>query len=213
MSKSGKKIYYGQFNPPVDKLLHQHFFPDKWNGVALEAGAFDGVFENNTKFFEDYYNWKTINVEPLPPVFEELTANRPNSLNLNVALSNRKGTATLHNPCIATHGNRNTWSSLTPSDLYQKSVKMETTFEVETITYNDLINQAGIDHLDLFVLDVEGHEMEVLESFHEWKIYPSVFVIETGHMTDDCKKELKELLSSKYEFKFHSFVNDFYQLK
>jgi len=213
MSKSEEKTYYGQFNPSVDKLLHQHFFPDKWDGVSLEAGAFDGVFDNNTKFFEDYYNWKTINVEPLPPIFKDLTINRPKSINLNAALSNKKGTATLHNPCLATYGNRNTWSSLTPSDVYKRSVKAETTFEVETITYNDLIDQLGIDQLDLFVLDVEGHEMEVLESFHEWKIYPSVFVIETGHMSENCKKELNEKLSSKYEFKFRSFVNDFYQLR
>ena len=58
--------YYGQFNPNVDKVLHERYFPNKFNGTSIECGAFDGITENCTKFFEENYNWTTINIEPLP---------------------------------------------------------------------------------------------------------------------------------------------------
>lgn len=48
--------YYGQFNPPVDKILHDKYFNNKFNGISIEAGAFDGKTENCTKFFEENYN-------------------------------------------------------------------------------------------------------------------------------------------------------------
>lgn len=62
--------YYGQFNPQVDKVLHERYFANKFNGVSIECGAFDGLTENCTKFFEENYNWKTINIEPLPHIFK-----------------------------------------------------------------------------------------------------------------------------------------------
>jgi len=36
-------MYYGQFNPPVDKILHEKYFPNKLNGISIEAGALDGI--------------------------------------------------------------------------------------------------------------------------------------------------------------------------
>jgi hypothetical protein len=69
--------YYGQFNPPVDKVLHERYFLNKFNGVSIECGAFDGVIENYTKFFEENYNWKTINIEPLPHIFKKFNKFTP----------------------------------------------------------------------------------------------------------------------------------------
>ena len=76
-------MYYGQFNPPVDKILHEKYFPNKLNGISIEAGALDGIWDSNTNFFEKNYNWKTINIEPLNNMYEKLVFNRPKSINLN----------------------------------------------------------------------------------------------------------------------------------
>jgi len=63
----------------VDKVLHERYFINKFNRASIECEAFDGVIEN--------YNWKTINIEPLPHIFKKLKQNRPNSINLEIALS------------------------------------------------------------------------------------------------------------------------------
>ena len=78
--------YYGQFDPPLDKYLHDNFFLNTTNGVSIEAGASDGVLENNTKFFEENFQWKTFNVEPLKDWYDDLVINRPNSININCCL-------------------------------------------------------------------------------------------------------------------------------
>ena len=85
--------FYGQFDPPVDKVLYERYFKNLEEGVSIECGAFDGLTENCTKFFEDNLKWKTINIEPLPHIFDKLKVNRPRSVNLNLALSNSANTS------------------------------------------------------------------------------------------------------------------------
>src|SRR6185503_21294322 len=82
------KKYYGQWVPPVDKTIHERYFMNKYDLISIECGAFDGVTENCTKFFEENYNWKTINIEPIPYIYQSLVTNRPNSINMEMALSN-----------------------------------------------------------------------------------------------------------------------------
>ena len=53
-----------------------------------------------------------------------------------------------------------------------------------TITFNDVVKKYNLDRLDLFVLDIEGYELEFLKTFNEWSLHPKVFVIEVGHIDD-----------------------------
>ena len=80
--------YYGQFVHPVNKVIHTRYFTNKYNGVYIDCKLFDGLTECCTKFFKENYNWKTINIEPLPIAFNKLLINRPNSINLHIGLSN-----------------------------------------------------------------------------------------------------------------------------
>lgn len=38
----------------------------KESGIYIELGAFDGVFQSNTKWLEDNYGWAGILIEPSP---------------------------------------------------------------------------------------------------------------------------------------------------
>src|SRR5258706_8604355 len=94
------KRYYGQWVPEVDRVLDERYFKDRKNLVSIECGAFDGIIDSCTKFFEDNYNWKTINIEPVPYLYQLLCKNRPNSINLKIALSDdnckKKFTQVIH---------------------------------------------------------------------------------------------------------------------
>jgi hypothetical protein len=46
------ETFYGQFNPPFDKILKDRYFNNVFNGVGIECGAFDGLTECNLKYFE-----------------------------------------------------------------------------------------------------------------------------------------------------------------
>jgi hypothetical protein len=69
--------YYSQCSE--DKFLNDNFFKNKKTGTYIELGAVDGIFQSNTKFFEDTLGWTGILIEPEPDKFKELTQNRPNN--------------------------------------------------------------------------------------------------------------------------------------
>ena len=45
--------FYGQFDPPFDKILKERYFNDFNNGFGIECGACDGLTECNLKYFEE----------------------------------------------------------------------------------------------------------------------------------------------------------------
>ena len=207
--------FYGQFNPPVDQVLYDRYFNTIKNGVSIECGAFDGITENCTKFFEDNLGWTTINIEPLSNVYKTLTSNRPNSINLNIALSDREHTAIIRNykhPLLGYDwGN----ASISHTDTHKKELEIlcgNTYIEqdIKTITYKTLIKYLNITQLDLFVLDVEGHEDNVIRGMYDCDVLPAVFVIEHGHKNVENFKELLEPLKCKYKLDYVSHVNSFY---
>lgn len=98
--------FYGQFDPPVDKILYDTYFKDVRDGVFIEAGAADGVEESCCKVFEEFLGWTGINVEPSPVNFEALQAARPNAINIRAALSDHDGSATFTNALHPVRGAR-----------------------------------------------------------------------------------------------------------
>ena len=202
--------YYGQFNPPLDKYLYENFFLNTSNGVSIEAGASDGATENNTKFFEENFQWKTINVEPLCDWYKDLVINRPNSININRCLhpydDNKK--SIFYVPYLKIYRYKNHLGSLNLKNLlkYKTIIK---DVKSKTITYNTIIKKYNISRLDLFTLDIEGYEIEFLKSFKDWLIYPKVFVIEVGHLDENI---ITEMIKEKYVLHSQLFVNNIYTL-
>ena len=207
--------HYGQFDPPVDQFLYERYFIGRWTpGVAIECGAFDGLTESSCKFFEESLGWTTVNVEPYPVAYEKLIANRPDSINVNVALSNTNGTAeftaAIHPQFGADCNNgsiRHTASHREHLDTLGCQYKK---YEVPTTTFADLVSRLDLRAVDLFVLDVEGHEYEVLEGMRATppSLLPQILCIEHGHLGAGEMKPVLETLG--YVFDTTSFANSFY---
>ncbi len=205
--------YYGQFQPPVDKCIHQRFFPEKENGVAIEAGAFDGITESSTYFFNKYKKWTTYNIEPVPNVYNKLVENRkdPKSINVNIALSNKNDRQIIRNyknPSLGYDWGNASINHTPEHKAYLEGLSNNTyvEHEVECMTYKSFIEKFNITNLDLFVLDVEGHEASVLEGMQGASVLPDVFVIEHGHKLID----LDAYFPGVYSLDFTSFVNSYF---
>lgn len=206
--------YYGQWNPPVDKWIHEHFFPDLKSGFFIEAGASDGVTENSCKFFEEYYNWEGINIEPDKYNYNSLCINRPLSLNLNVGLSDKEEDVTFDKAIHPIRGQRFGNGSI-KHDLAHKQALINDgcTFEqysIHTITYTQLIEQYSIDKVDLMVLDVEGHELAALRGMKPCPVKPSIMCVEHGVLGLPILNPAMSDLGYKYVNS--SFNNSFYKL-
>lgn len=203
--------FYGQWNPPVDQFLYENYFKNKKQGTFIECGAFDGLTECCCKFFEEFMEWKGINIEPVPQTFEKLCINRPNSTNIRGCLSDFAKKAKFSQAVHPSMGNHFGNGSLTHSKDHLNSLKMEgctfQEYEVECFTYKYIIESNNITELDLFVLDVEGHELQVLDGMVGCKILPKVFCIEHGHLKDKLYEKVK---SFGYKLDKTSFNNSFF---
>jgi FkbM family methyltransferase len=209
-------MYYGQFNPQVDCVLHQRYFPNKFNGTSLECGAFDGLLDSSTKFFEENYNWKTINIEPFPHIFKNLEKNRPASINIEIALSNKEEIAIFKNYKHPTLGYNWGNGSMNHTNEHLKELDQLcgknncVELAINCKTYSQIIKELNIEKLDLFVLDVEGNELNVIDGMIGCDVLPDVFVIEHGHRNIEFFEDYLKKLNVEYKLDHVSFVNSFF---
>jgi len=165
-----------------DMMLYQSYFPHLRNGVFLEMGAHDGVKFSNTKFFEDDANWTGVLIEPLPTEFEKLVKNRPRSKCYNCAVSLTEGELELYvNDAVSSVKNNTTDGFF---DGWHRGKNVEV-IKVQARRLGDILREAGVRHIDLWSLDIEGSEYEALESM-DWSI--SVYLIYM-EMQDPTKKD------------------------
>jgi len=205
--------FYGQFDMPVDRFVHERYFPDtNIRGTFVECGAFDGQTECSCKFFEETMGWAAYNLEPVPWIFEQLEANRPNSNNFNLGLSDKTGTTSFQSVVHPRYGRQTTIGAINHSPELRAALEAEgCTFEpidIQLLSWNDFIAKTDLKEIDLMVLDVEGHELAVLSGMQNSCVLPKVMCIEFGHAGFDRIRELMNSLG--YEYDTNSHANAFF---
>jgi hypothetical protein len=140
------------------------------NGFYIEAGAYDGLLQSNTKFLEEEYNWTGILIEPSPKVFLDLQKNRPSNMNVNKCLvapdypdKTIKG-AFDNGPMSSVNNIRN----LENAEL----------IEVECDTLENILDYYNVPKIDFMTIDTEGYELEVLKGMNLNKYRPIYLLIE-----------------------------------
>lgn len=201
--------FYGQHqNPQVDEYLYNTFFKGKKNGFFIEAGAHDGVYDSSCRSFEQFLGWKGINIEADAGLFSLLKRNRPNSLNLHLGLSSQEnsGNELEFTTTVSTNGTNPGHGGFSiPKSRVDNFCKTTKLFKVlvPSKSVKDLLSDLKIEKVDLFVLDVEGHEVEVITGM-EGGCLPRVVCVEypiSG--LDRIKKAITPL-----GYTFHSVVHN-----
>jgi len=202
----------------LDKFLRKKYFPSKIGGIAIEAGAYDGVDMSTCKVFECFWKWKCYNVEPNPIVFKSLLKNRPKSININMALSEKIGTS------IFEVGKRNKNGHLIGDDgvvpRLQKASEKEPNvrggthkYSVITTTYRQLIIDNNIKNLDLLVLDLEGWESSAIKGMYGADILPDVLCVEAcPSITKECNYDelISDIFKGAYKKDSELWLNNIY---
>ena len=132
------------------------------DGTFLEIGAFDGASESTTAFFEQCLGWRGILVEAQPQSFRTLLGNRPFTLNIRVATCPAHGS-------VRFSGDAKSFSRIGGNGSDGAVGLLRTTDEKSPISVScgplgDYLSLLGVTRLDYFSLDVEGSELEVIES-------------------------------------------------
>jgi FkbM family methyltransferase len=167
----------------IDRKLARYLSFDR--GFFVEAGANDGYTQSNTYFLERFRGWRGVLVEPLPRLYERCRRERPNSRVFRYAL-------------VADDYDLPTASMLTANLMSlvrgaQKSVvadrahcdrgaeiqdTMVEEIEVPASTLSAVLAEAGVDHVDLLSLDVEGYELQALKGLDLERHRPRYILVE-----------------------------------
>lgn len=209
--------YYGQFE--LDKVLNENLFNNAIGGYFMECGAYDGIEESTCYFFEKELIWTGINIEPLPSAFEKLVLNRPNSMNLNVALSDKEYKGIFYQPVHPDRGIHWGNGSLKHTkkhtqELISQGVRDIIQYEVHCISYAYLYFSGKLSRIiDLFVLDVEGHELRVLDGMFRlsFDLLPRFCCIE--HTLCGYDRLLEKMTIHNYEMLFKYKHNTIFRKK
>jgi FkbM family methyltransferase len=143
------------------------------NGFYIECGANDGVNQSNTWYFETNLNWKGILIEPNVKSFNKLINNR-SSKNIfeNVALVSESLKKKKKKIYLIDNG---LTSKIT--DINNASNIKEVAIE----TLSNILIKHKINNINLFSLDVEGYEKEVLEGVNLNIFNIDYILIETNY--------------------------------
>ena len=175
------------------------------DGSYLELGAWDGYVYSNTKFFQDELMFKGTLIEPIPATYDRLLHNRPLDKCIHAAVSCDEGT-------VDFMGNEPTAGMCdTMSDHMRKhNHKNSTKYKVNARKLSSILQENNTEYLDMFFLDVEGGEYEVLKSM-DWDI-PVYFVcIELDNTNEEKDENCRKLLKEKgFSFMQRLCSNEFW---
>jgi len=180
---------------------------------AVQLGAMDGINFDDTRGFFDMYKWKTILVEPIPEIFEELKVNlkgRENLIYENSAVGIEKGTLKMLTVPLKSIEENNLekgykgMSAIYPlkngfGGNYQRDMDIKSQFgvdiEVPCLTFDELLKKHNFDDVNILICDIEGYDWEIFKTIDLNKYDLKFIRLEYINLTDIEKKELKDKLT------------------
>ena len=178
---------------------------NKREGFFVECGGNDGYGNDPTYYLEKALNWNGIIVEPLP-IHTLCMKNRSHSTVYNCAVSSFENSNS-HISLIDCNAmsfiegsieNATEWIAAGEKTQNIKAKKITVpVFPVQKII-NEHFTRKGVEKIDLFVADVEGHELEVLQGLDFTKNSPSFLLLEI-HTTEKLN-EISAYVAGKNYF-------------
>lgn len=172
------KLYYLQpsFSQEGEDRILERFFESQKNGFYVDVGA------NHPRRFSNTYlfylkGWRGICIDPNFNMSKLFKKSRPHDFFLNIGIGKEKSFLKLY---MYDEDALNTFDKdLTDWRLKNTDYKLKEIKEVEVLPLADVFSQMpNIPHIDFMNIDVEGLDLEVLES-NDWsKIRPTYLLVE-----------------------------------
>ena len=199
-----KKIPHHRW--PLEKILDVYFRQHQ-NIFFIQLGACDGVIFDPINMFITQDNCSGILVEPVKHLFNQLRSKYMSFDRLrleNVAIANINGSKDFYRlddkildevaPYFKGMG------TFIPEVLYnavprgmEKHIIRE---KISCLTLDALLTKHNITKVDLFLIDTEGYDYEIIKLIDFKKIKPSLIIYESKHLriqdNNDCIKYLSK---------------------
>jgi FkbM family methyltransferase len=201
-----------------EDVMLARLFSKQSGGFYVDVGAWHPEIHSVTKYFYDL-GWRGVNVEPIRRKWQGFAEARPRDVNLNVALSDRPGTARFYE-CV-TDTALSTMDPRQAEELRRRSLPVDE-YDVPVMTLNRIIEEHAPATVDFLKIDVEGAEAIVLAGIDLTKHRPRVLVIEAtkpatavedwDRIDDIANWAAWEsgVLDAGYEFAYYDGLSRFY---
>jgi FkbM family methyltransferase len=159
-----------------DVLLAKIFDGKTTPGFYVDVGAYHPMAASNTYLFYQR-GWRGINIDPVPGAGALFQKRRPRDVNLEIGISDKPGTL---NYFMFDSAAENTFSEEQRDFVLAQGRELLRTVPVrverlDTVLSSHVPPNTTIDFMDV---DVEGHELEVLDSNDWTRFRPSVLCME-----------------------------------
>lgn len=207
-----EKKLYSLFD---EELIIRDFFQDRKGGFFVDVGCAWPIKANNTYYLEKHLGWTGIGIDALNDYAAKWKEKRPNSKFFNFLVTeNSEGSGSFYKS--ERMGLSSTNQKVANGSQFPMGSKAKTEeIQVPKVCLNDLFDREGIKKIDLLALDIEGHELKVLEGLDLERFSPELIVAETGF---DFKGKLTKYLK-KHGYqkiqRYESFdeINTYYSRK
>jgi len=201
-----------------DMVLNSFFEGRKnYKGFFVDVGAHHPYRFSNTLFFYKK-GWRGINIEPTPQAIKAFNIFRRHDINLNIGISSKRDKLTFYcfnEPAL------NGFSKELSHERNETSAKYKiiNEIEVETLPLADVLDShlpTG-QKIDFLTIDVEGFDLQVLQSNNWVKYKPSYILVEDridfSNLTDSevyryLKKQGYQLVAKTLRTLFFKHNND-----
>ena len=175
----------------------EHFFWGQFGGIAMELGSLDGSHDTRsmTRDYEDSMGWKRILIDGSPVYTKSLAQKSPEAFGVVAAICEKEKETAMHfspkeyvggilefmaKPFLKEYHNE-VWKLGTPEGELSNVdwSKTKNIKEVPCVPMSSILRAARVRHINYFILDVEGGELEVLKSINWHQVKFDVLCIET----------------------------------
>jgi len=188
-----------------DQILSQFFYGIE-KGFFLDIGAHKPIQYSNTYRF--YLNgWRGINIDAMPGSMDEFNRLRPKDINVEAAIGSTKQILDYH---VFDAAGVNTFSKEHASEMASKGYKPTKIIPIQTTTLKSIL-EIYLPHnqkINFLSLDVEGFELDVLQS-NNWTMFrPTILLVESLELRN--KEVLQELMDEHGYNLIAQTVNNLY---
>lgn len=185
----------------VQSFVLAEFTRARGTVAFVEVGANDGQRADPIHPFVVGGRWKGLLIEPLPSAFEALKQTYAGIDGLDfvqIAVSDREGEATFY----GVTGERDVMSSFSRETILKHAATRpdlpDQIFEISVRTkpLDALLDERGVRHVDVLVVDTEGHDDVVLSTFdlERWK--PSLVLFEHVLLSREGSERARAMLDT-----------------
>jgi len=182
-----------------DKFIYDTFFKGRntnstvgssaVTGTYVEIGAFNGLHESNSHFFDKCLGWEGLLVEGNPISYQKVISNREFAHKMSFAPSCGKDTTIQFSRYPMTNAGLKG---------HAKTYDMKPMVNVSCGPFSPVLTDVFDGRtINFFSLDVEGAEMLVLRTIDFQKIHVDVFMIEIQNNHCGAKCEVRDLVREK----------------